>query len=322
MFCCQLLHVERTLKRRHELQLWYRDAYAVKGVVPMSDSGQPDGSEEGEIHRAVSDDGTEIAGRVYGDGPPLVLVHGAMADGEFIWEPLVPFLTDRFTCYTMSVRNRGLSGHGDDLSSERRMQDVRAFVESIDEPTRVLGWSQGGLLALDVAANTDAVSAVAVYEPPAFEVISEDELAHFTDLVERMSELVAADESAVAARTFLEWVANEEELAHPAAEELLEGCAPNVPVFLQEVQELDVDGPSPTSPSRLAEIDVPALLLCGSRSVPDPWLLDSVDHIAEHVSDSRVRTIDGVGHMAPVTDPETVASELEAFFTAMPEPSQ
>lgn len=287
----------------------------------MSDSETGE-SETGEIHRAVSDDGTEIAGRVYGDGPPLVLVHGAMGDGEFIWEPLVPFLTDRFTCYTMSVRNRGLSGHGDDLSSERRMQDVRAFVESIDEPTRLLGWSQGGMLALDVAANTDAVSAVASYEPPAFEVISEDDLAHFTDIVERMSELVATDESTAAARTFLEWVANEEELAHPAAEDLVEGCAQNVPVFLQEVQELDVDGPSPTSPSRLAEIDVPVLLLCGSRSVPDPWLLDSVDHIAEHVSDARVRTIDGTGHMAPATDPERVATELEEFFTAMPEPSQ
>ncbi len=32
------------------------------------------------IHRAMSRDGTEIAGRVYGQGPPLVLVHGAMDD--------------------------------------------------------------------------------------------------------------------------------------------------------------------------------------------------------------------------------------------------
>lgn len=288
----------------------------------MSDPGRTDGSEEGDIHQAVSDDGTEIAGRVYGQGPPLVLVHGAMADGEFIWEPLLPFLTDRFTCYAMSVRNRGLSGHGDDLSSERRMQDVRAFVESIGEPTRLLGWSQGGLLALDVATHTDAVSAVAVYEPPAFEVIGEDELARFTDITERMSDLIATDESTAAVSTFLEWVANEEEMAHPGAEDLIDGCAPNVPVFLEEVQELDVDGPSPTSSSRLAEIDVPVLLLCGSRSVPDPWLLDSVDHIAEHVSDSRVRKIDGVGHMGPVTEPETVAAELEQFFTAIPEPSQ
>jgi hypothetical protein len=44
-----------------------------------------------------SADGTEIVGRVVGDGPPLVLVHGAIGDGEFAWTELLPHLTDRFT---------------------------------------------------------------------------------------------------------------------------------------------------------------------------------------------------------------------------------
>ena len=33
---------------------------------------------EKQIHRVNSDDGTEIVGSVQGNGPPLVLVHGAM----------------------------------------------------------------------------------------------------------------------------------------------------------------------------------------------------------------------------------------------------
>jgi hypothetical protein len=43
-----------------------------------------------QIHRAVSADGTEIAGRVHGQGPSLVLFHGAPHDGDLAWEALVP----------------------------------------------------------------------------------------------------------------------------------------------------------------------------------------------------------------------------------------
>ena len=58
------------------------------------------------IHRAVSADGTEIAGRVQGHGPPLILVHGAYGDGEIAWKALLPYLTDRYTCYLPSTRGR------------------------------------------------------------------------------------------------------------------------------------------------------------------------------------------------------------------------
>src|SRR6266508_3654173 len=68
------------------------------------------------IHRAVSADGTEIAGRVQGLGPPLILVHGAYGDGEIAWKALLPYLTDRYTCYLPSTRGRGLSSDNPDHS--------------------------------------------------------------------------------------------------------------------------------------------------------------------------------------------------------------
>jgi pimeloyl-ACP methyl ester carboxylesterase len=36
----------------------------------------------GRVQVAISADGTEIVGRVRGQGPPLVLVHGGWGDGE------------------------------------------------------------------------------------------------------------------------------------------------------------------------------------------------------------------------------------------------
>lgn len=276
---------------------------------------------DGDIHRAVSDDGTEIAGRVQGQGPPLVIVHGAMGDGEFVWEALLPFLTDQFTCYTMSVRSRVLSGHSTNLSQERRIQDVTAFVESIGEPVHLMGWSQGGALVLGAAAHTDAISALAAYEPAVLEVISEDEFARFTDRITGMSELIDEDRPVDGAQLFLEWVANDDEMDAAREVNFIEGCASNILVFLQEIQQLkEDDGPSPTEPSELAEIAMPVLLLHGSRSIPDPWFVDGVHHVAEHVGDSTVRKIDDTGHMGPIHKPKTVADEVIQFFAATPEP--
>lgn len=276
---------------------------------------------ETDVHRAVSDDGTEIAGRVHGTGPPLVLVPGAMSDGEFVWDPLLPELTDQFTCYTMSPRSRGLSGQSADLSRERRLQDVTAFVESIGEPVALFGWSQGGALALGASQETDAVAAVAAYEPSVLEVVGDDEFAQLMATFEHMGELVAADRQVDAARSFIELVATDDELAEAEALGFVERCGSNVPVFLQEMQQLDEsEGPSPTEQSELATITVPVLLLHGSRSIPDPWFVDGVRHVAEHVPDSHVHEISGAGHMGPGTEPIAVADALGEFLAEIPEP--
>ena len=46
---------------------------------------------EGRVHRVVSDDGTEIAGLVRGQGPPLVLVPGAFGEGNPDMDFMQPF---------------------------------------------------------------------------------------------------------------------------------------------------------------------------------------------------------------------------------------
>ena len=120
---------------------------------------------EERIHRAVSADGTEIAGRVRGQGPPLVLVHGGIGDGEIAWEALLPHLTDRFTCYLPSTRGRGLSADNPDHSPPRLEEDVTAFVDSIGEPVCLVGWSGSGAWVLGAAARSASVAAVAAYEP-------------------------------------------------------------------------------------------------------------------------------------------------------------
>lgn len=267
------------------------------------------------IHRATSDDGTEIAGRVLGEGPPLVLVHGSMEDGEFMWSALLPFLRDRFTCYLMSTRSRGLSGASGDLSPERLVQDVAAFAKSIGGPVGLMGESAGGMLALGAAARTDAVSAVAAYEPTVFEVFGEDNAKLLEKTLGVVGALAAEGRMADAARAFAEPLVTEDEMGAVVAAGHFEEGARYVPVLLQELQQAnESQGQSPTDPEVLARITEPVLLMHGSESALRSWFTEGVRYVSEHVPDARSRQIPGAGHWAPVLHPEPIAAELVQFF--------
>lgn len=271
------------------------------------------------LHRAVSDDGTEIVGHVYGQGPPLVLVHGSMDDGED-WSAVLPLLIDRFTCYVPSTRFRGLSGRHPDLSPERRVQDVVAFAESVGEPVGLAGLSGGGALVLGAAARSQAVSAGAVYEPIAFEAMSDRFRAVLQDSLARMWEAAVQGRPVDAARIFIELVTNDEEFEALTAVGGIEVAARHLPVDLQEFQQtIDGPGPSPTSPHVLEKITAPTLLLRGTRSA-QRWFEDSARYVAEHISGVTVREIAGAGHLGPLTAADSVGNEIVRFFDRVAQP--
>lgn len=276
--------------------------------------------DEDRIHRAVSDDGTEIAGRVHGQGPALVLVHGSFEDGDLDWVAMLPFLRKRFTCYLMSTRGRGLSGESADLSPARRVADVTAFVDSIGEPVSLFGESDGGVLALGAAARSRAVSAVAVHEPSVFEVLGERDGARFEDAVARAGDAAASGNLVDAAHIFAGFIANDDELTALSASRYFEECARYIPTFLRELeQEAQAQGPGPTDPSVLAKITAPVLLLQGSRSALRDFFTDGVRHIAEHAADTRVREVADGGHWGVTLAPEPIADELVRFFAPVAE---
>jgi pimeloyl-ACP methyl ester carboxylesterase len=270
------------------------------------------------IHRAVSDDGTEIAGRVHGQGPPLVFLHGRLEDGDSCWRELLPYVSDRFTCFLPSTRGRGLSGDHPDHTAERLVEDVTAFVDSIGEPVGIVGWSAGAGLGLGAAACTAATSALAVYEPSVSEVIGEEDGARMRAKLTSMMELAEQTRLAEAARTFLEVVANDEELA-ALPEDVFRNSGRYVPVALQEVRQTHVPQPgtprSVTDAAVLGRISAPVLVLHGSRT-PVRWIADGARHVAAHVPGAQLREVAGVGHLAPIVQPEPFAEELIRFFPA------
>ena len=270
------------------------------------------------IQRAVSADGTEIAGRVRGRGPALVLVHGGIGDGDVAWEALLPHLTDRFTCYLPSTRGRGLSSDNPDHSPPRLEEDVTAFVDSIGEPVCLVGWSGSGAWVLGAAARSASVAAVAAYEPGVVSVMRDEDLARTSATMEQVG-MAAADGRLVdAARAFATWICTEPEIAALEETDFYERWAGCVPAMLRFVQEdASHQGPRSTDPEALEMVMAPVLLLRGRQTALGTWFADATRHIAQHVSDPLVRELPSAGHFAPVLAPEPMAIELIRFFDSV-----
>jgi pimeloyl-ACP methyl ester carboxylesterase len=277
---------------------------------------------DSRIHRAVSADGTQIAGRVEGDGPALVLVHGGIGDGEIAWDAMLPHLADRFTCYLPSTRGRGLSGDNPDHSPPRLEEDVTAFVDSIGEPVYLAGWSGSGTWVLGTAASTDSVVAAAAYEPALMPVMGEDDLVRTFGTMEQMGAAAADGRLDDALRAFAPWICTDEEVAALELTNFFERWAGQVPAMLRFVQhEASYEGPRATDPEVLGRITVPVLLLVGRQSRLGTFFSDSARFIAQHVAKPQTWELPGVGHFAPMLAPESVAEELVTFFESARQPA-
>src|SRR5262245_40440162 len=102
------------------------------------------------MERVQSPDGTMIAVTRCGVGPPLVIVHGAVA-GSFAWGMVAPLLTSRFSVFILDRRGHGESGNTAPYAVEREVEDIIAVLEHIGEPAYLLGHSSGAILSLMVA---------------------------------------------------------------------------------------------------------------------------------------------------------------------------
>lgn len=260
------------------------------------------------IHKAISNDGTRIAGRVEGEGPPLVLVHGGLGDGEVSWRFMLPFLIDHFTCYQMSTRGRGLSADNADHSRERQFEDIAAFVESIGEPVGLFGHSMGAVWVLAGAAlAAEHVRRVALYEPdlPVTGPVWSDYQG--AEVRKAISENRTAD----AVRLAVEIIGlNADEQALFSMSPALEIAEANIRVAAEEAPEMN----RPVDDGVVEKLTMPVLLIQGALS--GVHFKNSVRHLAERIDHVRVAEIAGAGHIGPLTAGEAVARELMRFFNS------
>jgi pimeloyl-ACP methyl ester carboxylesterase len=256
------------------------------------------------LEHVSSLDGTRIAYRRSGQGPPLVLLH-AITGAHWSWTLLAPLLQDRFTVYAVDRCGRGESGDHTEYAIEREFEDVAALVDSIGEPASVFGYSYGGTVTLGAAVLTDNLHRVVLYEPsPGIQAVPAEDL-------DAIDALVARDEPEEA----LVFALRSLGLSPDEVDQMRD-----LPIWSERVaaahtvtRELRAEEAYGVDPERFRDLSVPVLLLVGEKS--PGWAHDGTDRIRAALPNSQVAILSGQGHAATVTAPHLVADEITRFLS-------
>jgi pimeloyl-ACP methyl ester carboxylesterase len=121
-----------------------------------------------------SEDGTVIACDRYGQGPPVIVVGGALTSGLRSFPAFVELaaaLSSDFTVYTFDRRGRGDSGDSAPYAVDREIEDLEALIGEAGGAAAVHGLSSGAVIAVEAAARGAAITKLTLFEPP----VSRDE---------------------------------------------------------------------------------------------------------------------------------------------------
>jgi pimeloyl-ACP methyl ester carboxylesterase len=256
------------------------------------------------LRHVEAPDGVAIACEVSGDGPPLVLVHGA-GSARWSFDAVRPHLEPRFTVIAIDRRGRGDSTDGDEFALERECEDVAAVVRDAGADALLMGHSYGGLVAAGAAQLLD-LPRLALYEPAMGGGLTTGET------IERWERMIEAGDRDAVVREFYREIAGYgedaiEELARGPVWEARTRIVPTVP------RELRAEIAHRFDPDALAALTMPILLLLGTES-PD-WAVRSVRAYAGAIPGAELSTLEGQGHSANMTAPALLAGALEHFFT-------
>lgn len=114
-----------------------------------------------------SDHGTLTALARTGQGTPVVVVHGVMADAN-AWKHVVETLAPGRPVLVLNRRGRAASAplnEGYDVATEVR--DLLLWLATLESPVDLVGHSYGGLIAVEVIRRGARVRSLVLYEPVA-----------------------------------------------------------------------------------------------------------------------------------------------------------
>ena len=261
------------------------------------------------VGTALSKDGTPIAFTRIGDGPPVILIDGALCYrdmGES--EQLAELLAPHFTVFTYDRRGRGTSGDTSPYAVEREIEDIAALLSEAGGSAFLWGTSSGAVLALEAANRFRGIKKLALYEAP---FIVDDCRSTTESDWPKIAEAVAANRRSEAVKLFLKLV------GVPA---FFIAVMPLMPMWSQlkaVAHTLPYDGAivgdnqrgKPLPAEHWASVRVPALVMDGGKS--PAWMRLGNRSLASVLPNGRYLTLEGQTHMLK---PTAHAPILVEFF--------
>jgi pimeloyl-ACP methyl ester carboxylesterase len=266
------------------------------------------GYAENPMYRASSADGTVIAYDKVGDGPPLVLVEGALNDLSTTL-PLAAKLKAHFTVYSYDRRGRGASGDTLPYAVERELEDLSAVIDEAGGSALVFGNCSGAVLALQAVAAGLNITGLALFEPP---YIVAGTRTRPDDYTTHLASLIAAGRKDDALEFFMR-----EDVVLPEEHIAMVRNSPMWPALHELVPSLNYDAAvlcdSTMPPAEwFSSITVPTVVVDGENS--NSWAKEAVRVLAEYLPDGHRRTLMGLDH---ILSPEALAPVIIEFFAGV-----
>jgi pimeloyl-ACP methyl ester carboxylesterase len=255
----------------------------------------------------IEANGTSIAFRRSGEGPPLLLLHGAEADHS-MFDAFGALLSKQLTVIAYDQRDSGAtrnppSPYGlDELAG-----DAAALIAALGyQRAHVFGTSLGGVIAQVLAARHPArvdrlvlSSTFRVGAP--LTTINPQGFPKFAELRSRLPDSISEFAEYFFPRDYI--------AAHPQVLNIFTG---NKRDAGQKQRRAAILG-HPVA-IELSAITAPTLVLAGGedRLIPPAHTLS----LAREIAGARTATIAGVGHVGTLQDPAAVATEVREFLQA------
>ena len=256
--------------------------------------------------------------RESGAGPSVVCLH-ATASSSGQWRALMEHLGGRFRVIAVDLYGAGKTAAWPE-DRPMLLDDEVALLRSVflaaGDRFHLIGHSYGAAIALKAAlAHQERLISLAVYEPVLFSVLvanapRSDEVREIVALRDDTMRLLDEGDLDASARRFVDYWSGDgawtsiPESRRPAIAEAMRAAKPEWHALVHD----------PTPLEAFAGINVPTLFLTGARSRASTLAVARL--LTKVLPRVCVDTIEGAGHMAPVTQPERINPLIERFLEA------
>ncbi|WP_439384722.1 alpha/beta fold hydrolase [Ideonella sp. YS5] len=263
--------------------------------------------------------GARLAYVEQGNGPTVVLVHGSIADHR-TWDRQRALLAGQYHVVAYTQRYFGTEPWRPEwpkIGVPVQSDDLAGFIRSLRAgPVHLVGWSSGGVVALNVALqHPELVRSAFVYEPPVASVVTEeadrkavaeDRDAAFTPAVKALR----AGDNVAALRLVLDAVDNRSGALDgwPKAEQAVTiDNARTLPL-----EFFDSDPTPPIACAQLGQLKPVVVVARGELTRVSYRLM--ADATARCIGGSRHVVVPGARHLWPADQPQAFSEAVMLFL--------
>lgn len=246
-----------------------------------------------------------------GAGPPLLLLHGFPLD-HTMWRAQLDGLRDVARVLAVDLRGFGGSGGelGQVLAMETMADDCAALLDALEisTPIGLCGLSMGGYVAWQFwARHPERLSRLVLCDTRAAADSPETARGRLQMAERALREGTSFLVETMSERLFAPTTVQEQPHVVAATREVMSRTPPaTVAAALRGMAQ------RPAMVSRLGEIRVPALVVCGEADVISP--ASEMRELAQAMPHARFVAIPRAGHMAPLEQPAAVNAAIGEFL--------